>query len=232
MDLQFKEGRCGDAGLQPLFQGCATIPLPACRDQRRQERAEERRSQRRCYTFRREFHGRTIVPAFDTAFGFAPELFRQPQRIADMHTAAFMTGGDLAPSRENATGMLGEVAARFRTADISFLNLENGLSQKGERFRGKPFYHRGAPKHVQALLDAGFACVNIANNHVLDFGDPALFETLDILDANRIGRFGAGATSKRRSAVTSSKGRACVSAFSATRRRCRWVLRQPRRHRA
>jgi poly-gamma-glutamate capsule biosynthesis protein CapA/YwtB (metallophosphatase superfamily) len=125
-----------------------------------------------------------------------------------MENVTFLTGGDVAPSRENATGMLGEVASRFRQADISFLNLENGLSQQGELLRGKPFYHRGAPKHIVGLLDAGFTCVNIANNHILDFGDAALFETLDLLDKNGIGRFGAGRNIEeaRRSYIVEKKG--------------------------
>jgi poly-gamma-glutamate capsule biosynthesis protein CapA/YwtB (metallophosphatase superfamily) len=108
-----------------------------------------------------------------------------------MGTAHFMTGGDVAPGRKNGSGMFGEIAARFRQADVSFLNLENALSEKGELLRGKPFYHRGNPSHVDGLVEAGFSCVNIANNHILDFGEPALFETVGELDRKAIGHFGA-----------------------------------------
>ncbi len=109
-----------------------------------------------------------------------------------MANVTFLTGGDVAPGRKTGSGMFGDVASRFRQADVSFLNLENALSEKGELLRGKPTYHRGNPAHVDGLVEAGFPCVNVANNHVLDFGEPALFETLDELDRKGIGHFGAG----------------------------------------
>jgi poly-gamma-glutamate synthesis protein (capsule biosynthesis protein) len=111
-----------------------------------------------------------------------------------MANVLFMTGGDVAPGREGGSGMFGEIARHFRSVDISFLNLENVLSDRGELARGKAYYHRGSPAHVDGLVEAGFACVNVANNHVLDFGEPALFHTLEQLDAKGIGHFGAGRT--------------------------------------
>jgi len=104
----------------------------------------------------------------------------------------FLTGGDVAPSREGGLGMFGDVASQFQQADVSFVNLENALSERGELLRGKAYYHRGNPAHVDGLVDARLSCVNVANNHILDFGDIALFDTLDQLDRKAIGHFGAG----------------------------------------
>jgi poly-gamma-glutamate capsule biosynthesis protein CapA/YwtB (metallophosphatase superfamily) len=104
----------------------------------------------------------------------------------------FLTGGDVAPTRKNGAGMFGEIASRFRQADVSFLNLEHALSEKGELLRGKAYFHRGIPAHVDGLAEAGLSCVNIANNHILDYGDIALVDTIDRLDQKRIGHFGAG----------------------------------------
>ena len=109
--------------------------------------------------------------------------------MANVH---FLTGGDVAPVRKNGSGMLGEIAARFQQADVTFLNLEHALSEQGELLRGKAYFHRGNPAHVDGLAEAGLTCVNIANNHILDFGDSALFETIDRLDQKAIGHFGAG----------------------------------------
>lgn len=109
--------------------------------------------------------------------------------MAPLH---FLTGGDVAPVRTSVRGMFGEIAPRFRQADVSFLNLEHALSEQGELLRGKAFFHRGTPAHVDALAEAGFTCVNIANNHILDFGDSALFDTIERLDRKAIGHFGAG----------------------------------------
>jgi poly-gamma-glutamate capsule biosynthesis protein CapA/YwtB (metallophosphatase superfamily) len=109
--------------------------------------------------------------------------------VANLH---FLTGGDVAPTRETGVGMFGELAARLRRADVSFLNLEHALSEKGELLRGKAFFHRGRPAHVDGLAEAGLSCVNVANNHILDYGDAAMFDTFERLDERRIGHFGAG----------------------------------------
>ena len=109
-----------------------------------------------------------------------------------MKSVNFLTGGDVAPTRTDGIGMFGDLAAKFRSADISFVNLENALSTKGELVRGKPFYHRGPPQCADGLKEAGLSCVNLANNHVLDFGEESLLETFESLDARGIPYFGAG----------------------------------------
>ena len=109
-----------------------------------------------------------------------------------MKRAGFLTGGDVAPIREHAGGMFGAVAPLFQRADASFFNLELPLSAQGEAARGKAICLRGLPASIDGVTEAGVSCVNLANNHVLDYGDVALFDTLDVLDAKSIGRFGAG----------------------------------------
>ena len=109
-----------------------------------------------------------------------------------MKRAGFLTGGDVAPVRAAGTGMFGDVAPLFRRADASFFNLELPLSHRGEAARGKAICMRGLPVNIDGLAETGVCCVNLANNHVLDYGDVALFDTLDLLDAKSIGRFGAG----------------------------------------
>ena len=109
-----------------------------------------------------------------------------------MANVNFLTGGDVAPIRKSGAGMFGEVAGLFQRADVSFFNLELPLSGRGEPARGKVITHRGMPAGIDGLAEAGVSCVNLANNHVLDFGDVAMFDTLDLLDQKAIGRFGAG----------------------------------------
>ena len=109
-----------------------------------------------------------------------------------MANVNFLTGGDVAPIRKSGAGMFGEVAGLFQRADVSFFNLELPLSGRGEPARGKAITHRGMPAGIDGLAEAGVSCVNLANNHVLDFGDVAMFDTLDLLDQKAIGRFGAG----------------------------------------
>ena len=108
-------------------------------------------------------------------------------------TLDFLTGGDVAPIRDNGMGMFGELAAKFRSADVSFVNLEHSLSTRGAMSRGRERFHRGPPNNADGLKEAGLSCVNIANNHMFDFNDDALFETLDGLTRRGIPYFGAGA---------------------------------------
>ena len=106
---------------------------------------------------------------------------------------SFMTGGDVAPIRETGVGMFGGVADQFRSASVSFVNLEHTLSTRGAMSRGRERFHRGPPNNADGLKEAGFSCVNIATNHIMDFNDDALFETLEGLRQRNIPYFGAGA---------------------------------------
>ena len=64
----------------------------------------------------------------------------------------------------------------------------------GERneFTGKKFRYRSAPQAATALKNAGFSIVTLANNHMMDFGPPAMEETRRHLD-----RAGIGCTGRR-----------------------------------
>lgn len=109
-----------------------------------------------------------------------------------MANASFVTGGDVAPIRKTGLGMFGEIAPLFQRADVSFFNLELPLSERGVAARGKSICHRGLPVNIDGIAEAGVSCVNLANNHVLDYGDIAMLDTIDLLDRNSIGHFGAG----------------------------------------
>lgn len=105
----------------------------------------------------------------------------------------FLTGGDIAPEGIEPSGMFGALESLFRNADLSFLNVEHPLSQRGVPVRGKKFLHRGRNEHIQGLVDAGVSAINLANNHILDFGDDALLDTIAKFENNNIPCFGAGA---------------------------------------
>jgi poly-gamma-glutamate capsule biosynthesis protein CapA/YwtB (metallophosphatase superfamily) len=132
-------------------------------------------------------------------------------------TASFLTGGDVAPMRERGTGMLGEVAALFRAAEVTFVNLEHALSVSGGLTRGRERFHRGPPNNADGLAEAGLSCVNIANNHVFDYGDESFFETLEELDRRSIPHFGAGANlAEARKPVVITRGKLRVGFLGYT----------------
>ncbi len=77
-------------------------------------------------------------------------------------------------------------------ADLTFCNLEGPLSTKGIKEENKEFAFRTNPKAAEGLANAGFDVVSLANNHIMDYGQDALFETIAHLEKNNIKGIGAG----------------------------------------
>lgn len=80
----------------------------------------------------------------------------------------------------------------LKEADITFCNLEGPISKKGLKEEGKEFTFKTNPKAAEGLANAGFDVVSLANNHIMDFGPDALFETIEHLGKNNIKGIGAG----------------------------------------
>lgn len=99
--------------------------------------------------------------------------------------------------RRPVDAVWGNVLDRLRELDGLVINLECVLSKRGTKWRRtrRPFHFRADPDWaVPALERAGVDCCTLANNHVLDYEETALCDTLDRLDEARIARTGAGET--------------------------------------
>lgn len=85
----------------------------------------------------------------------------------------------------------------LREADLSIVNLECVVSNKGEqgtkKGEGGPYYYRARPQMLRVLTSAGVDIVATANNHSGDYGQLALLEQGQLLDAVGIGHAGSGA---------------------------------------
>ncbi|RMH62752.1 MAG: CapA family protein [Calditrichaeota bacterium] len=79
----------------------------------------------------------------------------------------------------------------LKQADIAMVNLENPLTRSTEKTE-KKFNFKAAPRYVRVLTQAGIDIVTIANNHIYDYGQSGLLETLETLHAARIDYTGAG----------------------------------------
>lgn len=83
----------------------------------------------------------------------------------------------------------------INNCDISFANLETPLLKEGEINKQKdktlPFL-KADPCIVEAINDAGFKILSIANNHIMDYGEDGLKQTINVLLKNNIGFIGAG----------------------------------------
>jgi poly-gamma-glutamate capsule biosynthesis protein CapA/YwtB (metallophosphatase superfamily) len=102
-----------------------------------------------------------------------------------------------------------ELAQLCTSCDAVLCNLECCISERGSptaRVDGKPFFFRAPPAAVGALAAVGVSAVSVANNHSLDYEQPALADTLEHLAAAGFAAAGAGPDSKRarRGAVVSA----------------------------
>lgn len=80
----------------------------------------------------------------------------------------------------------------MRSADAFMLNNEFTFSNRGTPTAGKQFTFRANPEKVSLLQDIGVDIVSVANNHIYDYGEISLLDTLDTLDNAGISYTGAG----------------------------------------
>lgn len=87
-----------------------------------------------------------------------------------------------------------KIAPLFNKGDIVFGNLESILSSNNEPpfLNDKPHNFFTSPTVAKTLRDSGFTLLNLANNHAMDYGPSAIFETRQSLGRAGIKTFGAG----------------------------------------
>jgi poly-gamma-glutamate synthesis protein (capsule biosynthesis protein) len=85
----------------------------------------------------------------------------------------------------------GPVADVLRAADFTALNLETAVTSRGTP-QPKTFHFRTGPAAFTALRDGGVDLVTMANNHVLDYGQAGLADTLAAVQAARFPYVGIG----------------------------------------
>ena len=81
-------------------------------------------------------------------------------------------------------------------SDLRLINLETAIT-RSDAFEPKGINYRMSPENARCLLAAGVDCCGLANNHVLDWGEPGLIETLQVLKRLGISAAGAGPKSGR-----------------------------------
>ena len=97
--------------------------------------------------------------------------------------------------RRDVARVWGNCLDRLLDLDGLLVNLECCLSTRGEPYTDTyhPFHFRADPGWaVPALEAAGVDWASLANNHVLDYGEEAMVDTLSALDSAGIARSGAG----------------------------------------
>lgn len=96
--------------------------------------------------------------------------------------------------RRDAGYVWGDTLPLLKACDLRILNLETTITTTGSKWSEWPkvFYYRAVPQAVEVLKAARIDYVNLANNHILDFSESGLRDTLAHLDQAGIQHTGAG----------------------------------------
>lgn len=93
---------------------------------------------------------------------------------------------------KSPAGVVGNMPALFKTADLRIVNLETPISTKGLPEPGRSHVFNAPPGSVAVLAELGVQAAVLANNHAMDMGAAGLDETIKTLTAAGIMTTGAG----------------------------------------
>lgn len=144
---------------------------------------------------------KTVSIVFGLALIFLlPYLYKTKKKVSfDQQSIIICLAGDVMIGRTineimQTKGLnfpWGNISTVFKEADCTLINLETTLTTHQIK-EPKVFNFQSLPYHVQSLKNAHINAVNIANNHIKDFGNTGLLETIKTLQAAHIAYTGAG----------------------------------------
>ena len=88
---------------------------------------------------------------------------------------------------------LASLRPHLSAADVTVVNLETAITERGTPLAGKAFTFRAPASALGVLADAGVDVVSVANNHGVDFGDVGLSDTLAAKASAPVAVIGVGA---------------------------------------
>ncbi|MEC4272822.1 CapA family protein [Adlercreutzia sp. R25] len=89
----------------------------------------------------------------------------------------------------DAAYFLRNVAEVFGADDLTVVNMEGALTERGER-ADKSFAFRGKPEYAKILSAGSVEAATLANNHSQDYGQDGYDDTIAALDAEGVESFG------------------------------------------
>jgi poly-gamma-glutamate capsule biosynthesis protein CapA/YwtB (metallophosphatase superfamily) len=116
----------------------------------------------------------------------------EPDGVGTRRRTTLVVVGDLMLVRgvHDAARALAPMTPLLRRADLTVGNLESTLSTNGAPTQDDAF--GGSPALLEPLRRAGFDALSLANNHVGDYGERALLDTVAVLRRSPIEPLGAG----------------------------------------
>jgi poly-gamma-glutamate capsule biosynthesis protein CapA/YwtB (metallophosphatase superfamily) len=124
-----------------------------------------------------------------------PPIVEEPKLITLLFGGDVMFARDIASTIANQQDPLYpflRIATTTQAADLMFVNLENPVSTRGSN-QGSEYSFRAEPTStINALTYAGVDVVNLANNHIFDYGRTAANDTMQYLRDAGIDYIGFG----------------------------------------
>ncbi|HSP36770.1 MAG TPA: CapA family protein [Frankiaceae bacterium] len=112
----------------------------------------------------------------------------------DTEAGAVSTGLPLLADRvkTDPAGVLSPITPVLSNADLTMVNLETAITDRGEPAAGKNYHFRSPAASFTALQAAGVDVVNMANNHALDYGPVGMQDTFDAIASSHLPVLGIG----------------------------------------
>ncbi len=107
-----------------------------------------------------------------------------------------------------------EILDAMRKADLMCLNSEFSFTTRGTKVE-KNFNFRGDPERVHIFEDMGVDIAILANNHVFDYGEEGLTDTINTFKQSTIAGVGAGENLDEASATYYAELDGCTVAYVA-----------------
>ena len=148
-----------------------------------------------------------------------PELHEPYARSATTYVALAEAAHGPIPRPVDHAYVWGDALDTLRRLEVPvrIINLETSITVSDD-FAPKGINYKMHPANARVLTLAGIDCCVLANNHVLDWGQAGLRETLDTLEQAGIPSAGAGRNAEQAAApaiVQASGARVLVFAFGA-----------------
>jgi poly-gamma-glutamate synthesis protein (capsule biosynthesis protein) len=120
-----------------------------------------------------------------------------------------LLAGDLVLDVEEPDHWLSGIAPAIQAADVAIGHLEVPHTRRGRELTSDVPAPAAPPEHLDALARAGFAAVSLAGNHIADWGQEGIEDTVERLETLGIAHAGAAATleSARAPAIVEHDGR-------------------------
>ena len=122
----------------------------------------------------------------------APDPSKSPTHVVTLDFAGDVNfAGRTARLLRDPSTAFGPITSVLRAADFTALNLETSVTSRGTP-QPKTYHFRAPASAFTALRAAGIDLVTMANNHVLDYGQTGLADTLAAAQAARFPYVGIG----------------------------------------